>query len=199
MATEPSDLELIERVRRRDHAAMAVLYDRYARAVYSLALHVLREPRAAEDVTQDAFLTFWQHPASYVAERGAFGPWILRVTRNRAIDVLRRGSRERSMPTMQYDSGDQATTFEERIVDPEPDPIEQIWSRTVAVRVRAALQELTPPQREVVELAYFRGMTQSQMAAHLGIPLGTIKTRVRTALRRLADILEEAEVWSDVP
>lgn len=199
MVTEPSDQELIERVRLRDHAAMAVLYDRYARAVYSLALHMLREPRAAEDVTQDAFLTFWQHPASYVAERGAFGPWILRVTRNRAIDVLRRGSRERSMPTMQYDSGDQATTFEERIVDPEPDPIEQIWSRTVAVRVRAALQELTPPQREVVELAYFRGMTQSQMAAHLGIPLGTIKTRVRTALRRLAEILEEAEVWSDVP
>lgn len=202
MSAEPSDQELIERVRQRDRAAMADLYDRYSRAVYSLALHVLREQRTAEDVVQDAFLTFWQHPASYVAERGSFGPWILRVARNRSIDILRRGSRERRMPTTrgtQSDGGEQTTSFEERIADPDPDPSDQIWSHDVAVRVRAALQELTPPQREVVELAYFRGMTQSQMSAHLGVPLGTIKTRVRTALRRLAEILEDSEVWSDVP
>lgn len=172
---------------------MAILYDRYARAVYSLALHVLREQRAAEDVVQDAFLTFWQQPASYISERGAFGPWILRVARNRAIDLLRRGSRE------QFHDDERTTSFEERIADPDPDPSEQLWSRTIAVRVRAAVQELTEPQREVIELAYFRGMTQSQMAAHLGIPLGTIKTRVRTALRRLSEILEEAEAWTDVP
>lgn len=172
---------------------MAALYDRYARAVYSLALHVLREPRAAEDVVQDAFLTFWQQPASYVSERGAFGPWILRVARNRAIDLLRRGSRE------QFHDDDQGVSLEDRIVDPEPDPSDQLWSRTISVRVRAALHELTASQREVIELAYFRGMTQSQMATHLGVPLGTIKTRVRTALRRLSEILEEAEVWSDVP
>ncbi|MDI3340724.1 MAG: sigma-70 family RNA polymerase sigma factor [Sphaerobacter sp.] len=193
MSGPPSDQELIQRVRERDHEALALLYDRYAPAVYSLALHMLRERRAAEDVVQDAFLTVWQQPASYVSERGAFGPWILRVARNRAIDLLRRGSRER------VHDDERGTPFEERIVDPDPDPSEQLWTHAVAEKVGAALRELSPAQREVVELAYFRGMTQSQMAAYLGVPLGTIKTRVRTALRRLAHILEEAEVWTDIP
>lgn len=192
MLSELSDLELIERVRARDHEAMAVLYDRYSRAVYSLALHVLHEQRAAEDIVQEAFLTFWQRPMSYIPERGAFGPWILRVARNRAIDLLRRGSRE-------YTNNDDHTfTFEQLIVDPEPEPGDQIWSRTVAERVREALSELSCPQRQVIELAYFRGMTQTEMAAYLDTPLGTIKTRVRTALSRLARIMSEEEVWSDV-
>lgn len=196
MAVEPSDQELIELVRQQqDQQAMAALYDRYARPVYSLALHILHEQRAAEDVVQDVFLTFWQRPSTYVDERGAFGPWILRVTRNRSIDLLRRRSRERFAD----DNDDRGTTFEERIVDPEPEPSDQVWSRTVAVGVRLALRELSEPQRQVIELAYFRGMTQSEMAVHLGIPLGTIKTRVRTALRRLAEVMTEAEVWSDIP
>jgi len=175
---------------------MAKLYDRYARPVYSLAMTILREQRAAEDVVQDAFLTFWRRPESYVEERGTFGPWILRVARNRSIDVVRRRSREH------YESGDEATSILDRIVDPDPEPSDQLWSQTVASNVRSALVQLTEPQREVIELAYFRGLTQGEMAAQLGIPLGTIKTRVRTALRRLAEILDEAEVrseWNDVP
>lgn len=193
---DPSDADLIAGVRGRDHAAMAKLYDRYARPVYSLAMTILREQRAAEDVVQDAFLTFWRRPESYVEERGAFGPWILRVARNRSIDLVRRRSREH------FQSDDEATSILDRIVDPEPEPSDQLWSQTVARSVRGALVQLTAPQREVIELAYFRGMTQSEMAAQLGIPLGTIKTRVRTALRRLAEILNEAEVrseWNDVP
>ena len=193
MSQEPTDGVLIERVRRRDQAAMATLYDRYARPVYSVALRVVREPRAAEDVVQDAFLTVWRRPDAYLPERGAFGPWILRVARNRAIDLLRRGARER------FEPDDDAVGFVERVVDPEPDPGEQVWAETVARRVRAALGDLTPPQREVIELAYFGGLTQREMAARLAIPLGTVKTRVRTALRRLAEILEEAEAWTDVP
>lgn len=175
---------------------MAKLYDRYSRPVYSLAMTVLREPRAAEDVVQDAFLTFWRRPESYVDSRGAFGPWILRVARNRAIDIVRRRSREH------YESGEETTSILDRLVDPEPEPSDQLWSETVAGNVRRAVVQLTAPQREVIELAYFRGMTQSEMATHLGIPLGTIKTRVRTALRRLAEILDEAEVrsqWNDAP
>ena len=191
--SEPTDWELIEQVRRRDHGAMATLYDRYARPVYSVALRILREPRMAEDMVQDAFLTVWQRPEAYQPERGGFGPWILRVGRNRAIDVLRRGSRE------QFDADDDPVGFAERLVDPEPEPGEQVWSRDVAARVRGALGALSEPQREVIELAYFRGLTQSEMAARLDIPLGTVKTRVRTALRRLAEILEEAEAWTDVP
>ncbi|HET9014734.1 MAG TPA: sigma-70 family RNA polymerase sigma factor [Thermomicrobiaceae bacterium] len=193
MATDPTDWELIEGVRARDRAAMAALYDRYARSVYSVALAVVRDPRGAEDVVQDAFLTIWRRPDTYQPDRGAFGPWILRVARNRAIDLVRRRAHERHEPD------DELLGFAERLVDPDPSPDEQIWSRAVAVRVRAALGDLTDVQREVIELAYFGGLTQSEMAARLDIPLGTVKTRVRTALRRLAQILEDAEVWTDLP
>ncbi|CCF83849.1 sigma-70 family RNA polymerase sigma factor [Nitrolancea hollandica] len=192
MLSNLSDQELIERVRARDHEAMAMLYDRYSRAVYSLALHVLREQRAAEDIVQDVFLTFWQRPTTYIPERGAFGPWILRVARNRAIDLLRRGSREHTK------DGDREFSLEQQIVDPEPEPDDLVWHRAVAERVREAITELTGPQRQVIELAYFGGMTQSEIAAYLDTPLGTIKTRVRTALSRLAKIMAEEEVWTDV-
>lgn len=193
MASETSDQELIEYIRKnRDQQAMANLYDRYARPVYSLAYRVLGEQRAAEDVVQDVFLGFWQRPYNYVDDRGAFGPWILRVTRNRAIDVLRKRSRERSP------GGDeQSTLFEERIIDPEPELGDQVWTQAVARQVRAAMQQLTEAQKQVIELAYFHGMTQSEMSEYLDIPLGTIKTRVRTALRRLSEIISEAEAWTD--
>jgi len=171
---------------------MAALYDRYSRPVYSLAFHMLRDPRGAEDVVQDVFLGFWQRPFTYIDERGAFGPWILRVTRNRSIDLIRKRARERSPG-----SDEAAALFEERIVDPEPEPGEQVWTQAVAHQVRAAMQQLNDAQRQVIELAYFAGMTQSEMADHLGIPLGTIKTRVRTALRRLSDIMADAEAWTD--
>ncbi|HVX30281.1 MAG TPA: sigma-70 family RNA polymerase sigma factor [Nitrolancea sp.] len=193
MATDRSDQELIEQIRHdRDQRAMAALYDRYSRPVYSLAFHMLRDPRGAEDVVQDVFLGFWQRPFTYIESRGAFGPWILRVTRNRAIDVIRKRSRERSPG-----SDEAAALFEERIVDPDPEPGEQVWTQAVAHQVRAAMQQLNDAQRQVIELAYFTGMTQSEMADHLGIPLGTIKTRVRTALRRLSDIMSDAEAWTD--
>lgn len=193
MATDRSDQELIEQIRHdRDQQAMAALYDRYSRPVYSLAFHMLRDPRGAEDVVQDVFLGFWQRPFTYIEARGTFGPWILRVTRNRSIDVIRKRSRERSPG-----SDEAAALFEERIVDPDPEPGEQVWTQAVAHQVRAAMHQLNDAQRQVIELAYFAGMTQSEMADHLGIPLGTIKTRVRTALRRLSDIMADTEAWTD--
>lgn len=186
--TETSDQELIARVREaRDRDAMAALYDRYARAVHGLALSILHEPRAAEDVTQDVFLTFWQQPASYVAARGTFGPWILRVCRNRAIDQLRRRGRERFVDDERQDW----------VVDSDPEPDDQVWSLTVARQVRGALAELSEVQRQVIELAYFGGMSQSEMALQLQIPLGTVKTRVRAALQRLAQVMA-ADTWADV-
>ncbi len=190
---EQSDQELIGLIRdERDQRAMARLYDRYERPVYSLAFRILREQRLAEDVVQDVFLGFWQRPFGYVDDRGAFAPWILRVTRNRSIDVLRKRSRERSPGPEE-----QAALFEERIVDPEPEPVDQVWTRAVADRVQLAMQQLSDAQRQVIELAYFNGMTQSEMADYLDTPLGTIKTRVRTALRRLNEIMSEAEAWTD--
>jgi RNA polymerase sigma-70 factor (ECF subfamily) len=193
VATDRSDQELIEQIRHdRDQQAMAALYDRYSRPVYSLAYHMLRDPRGAEDVVQDVFLGFWQRPFTYIEARGTFGPWILRVTRNRSIDVIRKRSRERSPG-----SDEAAALFEERIIDPEPEPSEQVWTQAVAHQVRIAMHQLNDAQQQVIELAYFRGMTQSEMAEHLGIPLGTIKTRVRTALRRLSEIMTDAEAWTD--
>lgn len=191
MQPEPSDQDLIVRVREaRDQEAMAALYDRYGRSVYALALSMLREPRAAEDVAQDVFVTFWQRPERYVAARGTFGPWILRVTRNRTIDVIRRRGRE------QYTDDEREPELAERLADPDPDLHDQVWSRMMAREVRGALRELTDIQRQVIELAYFGGMSQSEMADHLQVPLGTIKTRVRTALHRLAQVMA-VETWTD--
>lgn len=192
VARLPSDEELIAGLRARDHQALAALYDRYARSVYSLALHVLRDRAAAEDVTQDVFLQLWREPERYERERGPLGPWLLRIARNRAIDVLRRRTRERR-PLLQ--DGSTEGVF---LADQSPGPDEHAWSATLALRVRAALGELSDAQRQVIELAYFRGLTQREMADELGLPLGTVKTRVRTALRRLAEILTKDGIWTDV-
>ncbi|MCM8750604.1 sigma-70 family RNA polymerase sigma factor [Thermomicrobiaceae bacterium CFH 74404] len=192
MTREPSDQELMAGLQQRDHQALALLYDRYARSVYSLALHILRDQAAAEDVTQEVFLQLWRQPERYAHERGPLGPWLLRVTRNRAIDLLRRSGRERRPPYAD------ARGVDFHLADPSPGPDEHAWSSTVATRVQAALGELSDTQRQVIELAYFRGLTQREMADVLGLPLGTVKTRVRTALRRLAEILTRDGVWTDV-
>ena len=192
MLAEPSDQELIVRVREeRDREAMAALYDRYSRPVYGLALTILRESRAAEDVAQDVFVTFWQRPETYVAARGAFGPWILRVTRNRAIDLIRRRGRE------QYTDEEREPLLAERLTDTDPELHEQVWGRQLARELREALDALSQPQRQVIELAYFGGLSQSEMADRLNVPLGTVKTRVRTALHRLAQVME-VEAWTDI-
>jgi len=192
VAHEPSDQELIARLYWHDHQALALLYDRHARSVYSLALYILRDRAAAEDVTQDVFLQLWRDPRQYQEERGQLGPWLLRITRNRAIDLLRRHdrqgrSRETDWPPLEPQLSDQAPELEE-----------QVWSIALVQRLHEALSELNDAQRQVIELAYFRGMTQREMAEALGLPLGTVKTRVRSALRRLAEILTRDGVWSDV-
>lgn len=192
VAREPSDQELMTSLQRRDHQALALLYDRHARSVYSLALHILRDRAAAEDVTQEVFLQLWREPQRYLEERGPLGPWLLRVTRNRAIDLLRRSSRER------WPARPDARGADLHVPDPSPGPDEHVWSVALATRVHEALGELSDAQRQVIELAYFRGLTQREMADALGLPLGTVKTRVRTALRRLAEILTRDGVWSDV-
>lgn len=185
--TEPSDRDLSDRVRdTRDQTAMTMLYDRYSQAVYSLAVAMLHNPAAAEDITQDVFLTFWQNPARYDPDRGPFGPWVLRVTRNRVIDLTRRRRHER--PAVE---GEVDLTL--RLVDPEPGPDDLAWSRSVAREVAGVLKSLPAAQRQAIELAYFQGMTQSEMARHLDIPLGTVKTRVRTALQRLATLMAETD------
>ena len=177
--TGPSDLELVARLRSRDRAALEALYDRYARRVYSLALSIVRDQQAAEDITQELFIHLWQFPHLYEPERGAFAPWLLRSARNRAIDILRRRSRD-------YQGGVQFDTMSALAQD---DPDDLVLRADVAAGLRRALAELDSGLREVLELAYFSGLTQREIAERLGLPLGTVKTRVRTALRRLAEAL----------
>ena len=177
--TGPSDLELVARLRPRDRAALEALYDRYARRVYSPALSIVRDQQAAEDITQELFIHLWQFPHLYEPERGAFDPWLLRSARNRAIDILRRRSRD-------YQGGVQFDTMSALAQD---DPDDLVLRADVAAGLRRALAELDRGLREVLELAYFSGLTQREIAERLGLPFGTVKTRVRTALRRLAEAL----------
>ncbi len=168
---------LMERVRARDADAFEALYDRYHRLVYGLALRVLSDPGAAEDVTQAVFLKIWDSPALF--RGGNFGAWIARVTRNRAFDVVRsRSARAEG-------------EFPESI--PLDDTLEDTAIANVdGARVRDALAQLPAEQREPIELGFFGGVTHQEIARQIGLPLGTVKTRIRTGLRRLRNALEGA-------
>lgn len=168
---------LMERVLARDAGAFEVLYDEYHRLVYGLALRVLSEPVAAEDVTQAVFLKIWSDPGLF--RGGNFGAWIARVARNRAFDVVR-------SKTIQAES-----EFPESLST--DDALEDTALASIdGERVREALAQLPPEQREPIELGFFGGVTQEQIARQTGLPLGTVKTRIRTGLRKLRNALEGA-------
>lgn len=174
-----TDEELVHRCAAGDRHALAMLYDRYGVLVFSLVVRVLGEGMTAEEVTQDAFLSLWRRSADYAVERGRVLPWLLTIARNRAIDELRR----RRVAVDVVEMSDQASL--------------QPGLEDVALRrlhVRRALGELPAAQREVLELAYYGGMTQQEIAAHLRTPLGTIKTRMRLGLQRLRAFMEDAPV-----
>lgn len=188
---ELSDEALLQAMRARQPEALAQLYDRYAAAVYSLARMITRDDEAAEDVTQEVFLRLWQAPELYVPERGPFAPWLLRVTRNRALDWVRQ--RRRGTASLEV-------IIDERGVEPADgggDPAALAERTILAEHVRQALAELEPSQRQVLEFAYFAGLTQREMADMLGIPLGTVKTRVRAGMRRLAELLARERIWTE--
>jgi RNA polymerase sigma-70 factor (ECF subfamily) len=167
----------MERVRARDADAFEALYDRYHRLVYGIALRVLSDPVAAEDVTQTVFLKIWSNPVLF--RNGNFGAWIARVTRNRAFDVVR--SRALHAESELPDSLPLDDVLEDRALE-----------RIDGERVRVALEQLPPEQREPIELGFFGGATQEQIARQTGLPLGTVKTRIRNGLRKLRNALEGA-------
>lgn len=174
-----NDQELIERLRRRDPDAMSDLYDRYSRIVYSVILRVVRNASVAEELAQETFLRAWSRAGDFDAARGKLVPWLLTIARNRAIDYLRSTAGQQQSNTFELLSSERFTLFvntEDRMLD-----LEQ------ARRIRAAFSQLNKNQREVLELAYFEGLSQSEMAEKLGQPLGTIKTWVRTALTNLRE------------
>ncbi len=174
---DASDAELLARVGDHDREAFEVLYGRYVRPVFGLALRRLGDRGHAEDAVQDAFAAVWRSAATYRPERGAAGAWLYTVARNSIVDRLRRGG--------------PATDAElPELASAEAGPAERAEDSDVSWRVHRALEELQPREREVIELAYWSGMSQSEVAEYLGLPLGTVKTRTRSGLARLASLLE---------
>lgn len=166
---------LMDRVRKRDPDAFEVLYDRHSRLVYGVALRMLGDSAAAEDVTQSVFLKVWSAPDLF--RGGNFAAWIVRIARNRALDILR----------------SRAAHLESELPEglPETEAIEDVaFAHIDAARVRLAIEALPADQRQAIELGFFGGITHDQIARRTGIPLGTIKTRIRSGLRKLRTALD---------
>jgi RNA polymerase sigma-70 factor (ECF subfamily) len=166
-----SEQLLMERIRIHDQMAMAEVFDRYGGLVYSVALRVLKEPAQAEDVMQEIFFQLWKGAGSYAEGRGSLGAWLAVVARNRAIDSLRRRK-----PT---DSVDDV------VLPAKTDLSSEIEQNLMIEKVRSVMKELPPEQQRMVELAFFEGMSHSEIAAKTGDALGTVKTRIRSALMSL--------------
>jgi RNA polymerase sigma-70 factor, ECF subfamily len=174
------DIELVVRLQKRDPQALAELYDRYGRVAYSLILRVVRDAAIAEDLVQETFLRVWNRVQGFDAEKGAIGPWLLAVARNRAIDYLRSaGGRERN--ALEFEETDHPSLY--------TDMESGLLMSDKARHVKAAMERLPANHRQVIELAYFEGLSQTEMAERMGQPLGTVKTWVRTALKSLRDDL----------
>jgi RNA polymerase sigma-70 factor, ECF subfamily len=171
-----SDGDLIRRVARRDASAFEALYHRYARPVFGLALRRLGDRMRAEDAVQETFAAIWRSAKTYKPDRGAGAPWLYAVARNAIVD------RSRNRTDVPGDVPDMPAT--------EPGPDERAEASYVSWRVHRALEELPENERDVIELAYYGGLSQSEVADFLGIPLGTVKTRTRAGLGRLSDLLE---------
>ena len=172
-----NDGDLLGRIADGDTTAFEILYRRYARPILGLALRMLRDRSRAEDAVQETFAAIWRSASSYRPERGPGAPWLYAVARNAIIDRTR---------------GHHEPTFAEvpDAVSGEAGPGEQAESSYVSWRVHRAVEDLPAPEREVLELAYWGGLSQSEVAQFLGIPLGTVKTRTRSGLARLSDLLE---------
>ena len=175
--TELTDSELLRRVGNGDGGAFEALYRRYARPVFGLALRRLGDRSRAEEAVQETFTSVWRSARTYRPERGPGAPWLYAVARNAIVD----GARTRVEPVI-----GEAREEPSPDVGP-PERAEQSWT---SWRVHRALEELPANERTVLELAYWRGLSQSEIAGYLRIPLGTVKTRTRSGLRRLADLLD---------
>jgi RNA polymerase sigma-70 factor (ECF subfamily) len=165
------DASLLAQVQRGDEQAMAALFDRYSKIVYSVALRVLRDPAAAEDVLQEIFMQIWRNPTSFIATRGSLGGWLAVVSRNRSIDALRR-----KRPTEQVEEMALASNY--NLAD-------EAERNSLMEKARGIIHLLPVEQRKTLEMAFFDGLTHSEIAEMTGDPLGTVKTRIRSGLTTL--------------
>lgn len=182
-----SDEALLALCSRAEDAALGELYDRYGRVAYGLALRIVRDRALAEDAVQEAFLAVWRTAGAFLAEQGKPSTWILTLVHRRAVDIVRREERRRGEPL-------------EEVAQPTGEATdEEAWLRAQRQVVQEALRKLPPEQREAIELAYYGGFTQSEVADRLGQPLGTVKSRMFAGLRRLRELLDEAGLSTGAP
>ena len=183
--THLSDEALVALVARGDENALAGLYDRVGRVAYGIAYRILRDERLAEDAVQEGFLAAWRSAAAFRPERAKASTWIVTLVHRRAVDIVRREERRRAEPL--------ETDAHVEIADPAGSAEEEAWIGFERDRVQSALRSLPDAQRETIELAYYGGYSQSELAERLGVPLGTVKSRMFAGLARLREVLGDAE------
>jgi len=171
-----NDGALVAAIRNGNQEAMAELYDRYSSVVYAVALRVLGDTSAAEDVLQEIFMQLWRKPGAFDASRGNLAPWLAVITRNRAVDVLRKRRPQ--------------SELEDTTLTVDPDFAGEADRGLIVEKVRSALQAMSSQQRNALEMAYFEGYSHSEISAKTGEPLGTIKTRIRSGLMQLRKLVE---------
>jgi RNA polymerase sigma-70 factor, ECF subfamily len=181
------DVDLLHRIATRDEAALAALYDRHSRLAYSVIIRILGRSSDAEDVLQETFVRVWSRAETYDALLGSPATWLTRIARNRAIDRLR-ARRVRGIEP-EVHAADDAPRSGEPVTRDTPETL--LEGRTTAGAVRTALAILTPAQRALIEAAFFEGYTHSELATRFGVPLGTVKTRIRTGLATMRGHLEQ--------
>jgi len=185
------EAQLVRRVAAGEEEALGLLYDRLGSAVYSLCLRIVHDPGAAEELTQETFVRLWRSAASFSEERGRVGSWLLRIAHNLALnEIRRRQSRPVAAPSDEWEA------VVTSVADPsgEGDPAVATGMREQAEAVRRALAELPESQRQAIELAFFGGLSQAEVAAALGDPLGTVKSRIRIGMQHLRERLLAADV-----
>jgi RNA polymerase sigma-70 factor (ECF subfamily) len=187
-----ADGELVTRITRGDASALEMLYDRYVRQCFGLALRMLGDSAVSEEVVQEVFLKLWTNPGSYSTQKGKFISWLLSLIHHRCIDELRKRSRT-ELALEDPETGGVLSTEP----DPALEPAEQVWVMEQQRAVRAALAQIPQNQRQVLELAYFRGLSHSEIADKLGQPLGTVKTRIRLGMQALRQLLEPHGLLAD--
>ena len=185
--SEPTDAELISRVRRGEAAALEALYDRYAAWMLGLAVRIVGEHEAAEDILQESFFQVWSRAESFDPARGAFPAWLTTIVRSRSIDHLRRRSARPPLVSAKDDTADERWA---NLPAPGPDVPAIVAERDQRRRVRGALATLPEDQRQVLELSYFGGLTRREIAVRLQLPEGTVHTRAPLALQKLRSLLE---------
>jgi RNA polymerase sigma-70 factor, ECF subfamily len=183
LSAQQNDADLMRGLQRKDPEAMAGLYDRFGRLAFSVILSIVHDNGVAEDLLQETFLRVWNRAGSFDAGQGALGPWLLAIARNRAIDHLRSASARIDRNAFELDLREHPSLF----VDMEREVVNTDHARVI----RRAMTRLNQNQKKVIELAYYEGLSQTEMAERMGQPLGTVKSWVRAALKLLREELGE--------